>query len=600
MKTLLKLVLGIVIFLIIIIGVPLGILYYNISDSTDNTPLDVYGETITFESVLTNLFNENLDLTDKDSIDFTFSEDDLNRLIFGLIKENVNQNYAPQKANPTDAEAYIDYTTVTMPVLGDRKVLIKSAYAELNDNKLEIYLTLDLLGVKSRAKLILAFEEDVDNYKIIIDTIGLGKMNLFSGLGEFLFNTALKAANITNDSINSDLEKENLPFKVDLDNQTIIIPKDEINLLLMQLINPEEISDDNQSEMMASFIDILTNKNNDLLNFGIINGKFGLSFDLTKFKVKDELANIDDEIKTFNSTMFMQSKVQGYILSTLTTMNDAKMYFTNKELNQIVYDQSNGYEAFAISIPLPNSTSTFAFSIEGILLAFAADEVEIRIIINLNGLTTSLLMEAEVQNNNTSEITLKIKDTITLGEDVDEAANEYVSANANLILSLLGSNIDAMGIMSYNASTKSLILNASSFTQMMAVDGDNVSPLTIDRLKIVNGGLEAYGEPGDTLAAPVATTSDAVKTALATNDFDESDFDTTDENEAEAVNNLLDSLDAVADGITNDSLTVEETNQLIANYNALSDENKEAFLEKLETNAASPELLDLYDSLFGK
>ena len=602
MKTLLKFILGILIFLIVVIGIPLGILYYNIVDKNDEAPIELYTDDVTFSSELTKLFDASLDLENKDSIDFAFTEEDLNKLIFAIVKDSINEQYQPNKTSPTDDEAYIESTTLNLPILGKKKVLIKHIYAEINGKNLELYVTMDLLGVKSVAKLIASFEEEDDYFKITFLTVGLGKMNLLSGLGNKIFKEALKLGNTTEDSINNNFEQKNLPLEVNLEDNELKISKDKINQLILKFVKLEDMADSKQSSMFNAFINILASRENDIINFGLVNNKLGLSFDLEKFRVDPSFAVLSEDIKTFNKTSFMQNKVQGYIISNLTNPQAAKITFTNKELNQIIYDQSNGYEEFNISIPLPNSASAFDITIKGILLSFTNTGLTIRVIMNLNGLDTSLFINGTVENNNTDTVTIKINDEITLGQDIDEVTGEYITGNSDLILSLLGDNIDDMGIMSFDYESKSLVLSAESFTQLMAVDGTNVTPLIIDRLNVINGGIEAYSEVDVTnpLYLPITVSTNAIQTALEANNFTTSDFDTTDPEEAENVNTLLTSLNDVSDGITNGTLTDVQTSNLINNYNSLSADNQDAFITKLESESASPDLITLYESLFGK
>lgn len=601
MKTLIKLILGIIIFLIVIVGIPVALLLYNISDKTDDTPHELYSENITYSDTLGDLISDSFNLENKDSLDITFSEDELNIFIFGLIKEYINDTYNPTKVNPSDEEAFIQNTaSFKVPVLGDRKVVIKSAYAQINDGQLEVYITLDLLGVKSRAKLITTFSEDTDNYIVTFKNVGLGKMNMFSGVGKWIITNGLKINDSTENKINDDLKAKNLPFVLDLKNQLVNIPKGDINLLINKLLDPSTVDDDGQAKMMTSLMDLLSNKDNDLINFGIANEKFGLSFDLTKFKVEDNLKNLDTEVKIFDSNLYMKNKVQGYIISTLFDTNQSKMYFSNLDLSKIVYDQSNGYEDFTVEIPLPNSTSTFKFEVKGVILSFNESNVEIRIIINLNGLTTSLLLNGTIQNNNTSVVSIVINDTITLGQDDDEVVSEYVTANSDLILGLLGSNIDEMGIMEYNSDNKSFILSADSFTQLMKVEGTNITPLTIEKLKIVNGGLEAYAKPEGLLNIPVAASSFSMSNTLEVNDFVLSDFDTTESTELEKVNALLDSLDSLATKIQNNDIEEVDTDLVIHLFNQLNNINQEAFIDGIESESGSAELVGLYDLIFGK
>ena len=87
-------------------------------------------------------------------------------------------------------------------------------------------------------------------------------------------------------------------------------------------------------------------------------------------------------------------------------------------------------------------------------------------------------------------------------------------------------------------------------------------------------------------------------------DVAEIDFDTTDPGQEEAVNNMNDAITNVSN-IINDpeqELTEEDTNQLIAAYNDLSEENQQAFVDEIQAifteNGDNAKFEDLYSQLF--
>jgi hypothetical protein len=295
------------------------------------------------------------------------------------------------------------------------------------------------------------------------------------------------------------------------------------------------------------------------------------------------------------------NKVQSFIISNIVPTADSKMQFSNNDFNSIVYDQSNGYQAFTVSIPIPNSSSTFEMNIVGILVDFNATNVEFRINIDLNGLPTSILITGNLLQNDGATVQIQIADTISLGQDISEAQGEYIQAQSSLIISLLGSNIQDLGMMQYDANTTSFIMTADSFEQMMKVEGTNVTPLTVDKLKVIDDSLEVYchANPLDPFYLALTQATDALETALTNTDLDPADFDITDPSQEAVVESLITSLGDVAGGITGGTLTEEDTNEFIETINQLSPENQQVLLSSLEENASSAELLALYDSLFG-
>jgi hypothetical protein len=602
MKFLLKLILGLLIFVILAVGIPLTILYFTISDSTDNAPTELYTEDITLDAELTKLMNEGFDLENKDLIDFTFTEDEMNKIIFSVIRDSINKEFSPNSTNKTDANQNIMTTYIQVPVLGKKKVIVKNIYSEIENDELGLYVTMNLLGIKTRGKMIAKFSEDANNFKIKFETLGVGKSNLLSGIANKALLYILKKTEITENTINKMFEDKKLPFLFEMDDFSININKDEMNLLLKKVINPDGMEESSQKEMLTELLNTLTSKENDLTDFGVFGSSFGIRFDLKKFKVDESLVTLNTSVTEFNKNLFIKNKVQGFVLSNLSSPSSSKIVFTNTEFNQIVYNQSNAYESFKINIPIPKTTSNINLDVTGIIMDFNADDVIIRININLNGLKTSIKINGDIVLNNGPEVRIKLADTISLGEDIDEAQADYIKANTDLILSLLGDNINDIGVMQYVKTLKSFVISAASFEQLMKVEGTNQTPLTVNKIKMIDNGIEVYAaaDPGADLFNTINEVTTIINDVLATNDLTAADFDITDPNEAEVVNNLINNLDTIAEGISNNTLTEENTNQLIDVIGSLSEENRQTFLNNIEESSNSSELLDLYNSLFGK
>lgn len=604
MKGLLKFLFGIIIFLVIVVGIPVGVSYYYLVDNVDDSPVELYADSITFETELTSLFDTALNLNGKSSLDLTFTEDQLNKLIFAMIRQN-KPTFNPNA--PDEEDKYMQVYDIgeilpSISFLQGKKAYIKNIYAKIENDQLYAFVPMDLLGVKTRAKLAVSFTEDADSFKMQFKTLGLGKANLLSGLASKALNKLFETVNFSEDTFNDKFAEAGLPFSLEIANFTIVISKDKLQMLVQQLINPSEMEESSEKDILTEFVATLSSKENDLINFGIIDEtKFGLQFDLTKFMVNSSTLALDPAVTTFDQDNFIMNKVQNFIISNIVPSGDPKMAFSNNDFNSIIYDQSNGYQAFNIDIPIPNSTSTFVIEITGILIDFNNSDAKFRININLNGLPTSIVLSGDITQNNGPIVKIKIVDAITIGQDTGELANQYIAANASLIMSLLGENISDMGLMQYDSVTKSFVLAASSFQQLMQLDGNNVSPLTVDKLKIIDNAIEVYCtiNPADPFYAALNQATTAIQTALANTDLDVNDFVTATPEELAVVSAALDALSDVAEGINGGTLDETTTNALIEAINEMSPDNQATFLESLEASASSPELLSLYDSLFG-
>lgn len=601
MKTIFKILFGLIIFVVLLIGVPFAILYFSIHDNTDDTPLALYTESVTMETELNTLFDEGFDLEDKEYLNLTFTEDNLNKLIFAMVKDSMNSDYNPNKAGATDDNKYIDYMEFEVPVLGVQKVLIKSLYADISNDQLHLYMPMTLFGINTRAKMSLKFDETDELFIFDFESLGLGKADLLKGFASDLAFNILEKLDFSTEKINQELESKGIPIAFDLQNFALEVKKSELNDLVGNVIETDEMEESNEKNMISELLSLLTRKENDIAQIGVFADTFGIRFDLTKFAVSETITTLSDDIKTFDRNSFVQYKTQGYVISSLNNPTGSKITFSNLEFNQIIYDYSDGFENFKFNFPIPGSTSDMSLEIIGILIDFNAVDVDIRVNINLNGMITSIKLNGLLDQTDDQEIVIMIDDDITIGEDLDEEVGEYLLASSNLLMGMLGDNMAELGVMSYSSTLKAFIIKAESFEKMMAVDGENVTPLEVSKIKIVDNRLDVYATvPGGSLlsVALLGAVND-VQNALSTNNFTENDFDTTDSQQQEAVNNLLDTLDTVSLAISNGTLSEAENEQLLNDINQLSPENRDAFLNGLETASGSSDLLGLYDSLFG-
>ena len=107
-----------------------------------------------------------------------------------------------------------------------------------------------------------------------------------------------------------------------------------------------------------------------------------------------------------------------------------------------------------------------------------------------------------------------------------------------------------------------------------------------------------------TISALLNDVTDALTSAMSTINTSEIPFDTTDPEQAAAVNNMNSQIENVS-AIINDpgrELSNEDTDALIAAYNGLSEDNQEAFITEIqnifETNGDNDKFTDLYGELF--
>jgi len=877
MKKLMKFLFFFVLIIVLLVGGTIAILFFTISDKTDDAPTDLYDESINANGQLAKVIDHSLSVTDE--INLTLSEEDINLLIFSIIRESVNIDYYNNGCT-TDSCKYIQTVELDSEflIVGGKKVLVKNAYSSLKDNSLTFFITLDVLGVKTNLNFGFIMEETDGVYKVTLNKFGLGGLNLMSGIGKLLLKPILSMAGISEESINQNIDEDNIPVDFNIKDFSFTFNKSDLGEILFGLMGPE---DENNQEILGEFITILTSSDNDILDIGFFKvneiDTFGLKLNLTELKydqtvdgvptlrvdystyqtnmslllsgglsredfdvaskyilygyskldelekdvintndfssvgindktsylglvhtnvndlneyvsnklyseltdisdsninvkIEESIINqiifnndlvgvgynsfyqINDEYKViysgieavwidivdnelgfkllfnlngtsmclftsfnnntpntakieaefdelrigsiqfsddfkntiinilkdslnsssieiitigdnniiidtnefidelegegsfadlinilkdedmislnlvgtsltadgtisfsidleklevedlstalsqvsnpFDVDTFIQNKTQTLIINNLSSPDEMKMTFTEKEFSRLIYQETNGYQGFSNTTTLEDGTTEFTYQVTGIIIEFTPEIVRIKFVLEVNGLETMVILDGDVLSSlDEDQVIIDLKDTILLGD---------ITTSSDFILDMLGDNMNNLSVIEYDAVEKNLILTSVAFEQFIAVGGDS-SPLTVEKIRVINKAIEIVVNHSDpTLGAMIDDASSAIESVLGDDFLDTNLFDTTDPEQAAAVTELNDILSEISTIISDpvQELTSEETDQLIEAMNNLSDENQEELLNQIENESSSQDLLDLYSALF--
>lgn len=220
-KLILKIVFGLIGVILLILIITGTILYFTIGDSTDNPPIDLYETGITLESELQSVMDDAIDdLSPGDTeINITLTEDNINRIIYGMIVEIVNEDYLPTEEDMN----YINEVSVpdSVPFIAGKTANIKHAYMEMNDDgQMQFFMTASAVGFKTNVNFLVSFTEptvDDDKYYISIENFKLGKLNLLGNIGKWLFKSLIPSE----EEMNENMENNGFPFEYDEETMAI-------------------------------------------------------------------------------------------------------------------------------------------------------------------------------------------------------------------------------------------------------------------------------------------------------------------------------------------------------------------------------------------
>lgn len=587
MKKFLKFILIFVLVIVLLVGATVATVFIVLSDKTNEVDVASYEELSTQEVISAPLNDALSSMKDTYKFDFALNEKQINNLIYSIIKAKLNPNYNP-KTGTTDEELNV-YTGVTVPagvpVFEGKTVAIKSIYVKLNDDLLTLNATVDAAGaLKSRVYVTLKIETTSTTYKMTIIEGKVGKLNLFGSLGK----KAMDGADLAS-SINSTLQKNEIPFKFDSETLELVGTKEEVNVWLAKLAKGKE-----ENALKDMFIDTFLDPEKDLIAIATGNNLLGVNVNLAGLKVDDSLTKLDSEIsKDFDKDLFVNGKSQQYIVNCMT--GNHTISFTELEINKLIYSNTNGYEGLGQETNLMEGVS-FKFGVDGVIFDINDDKAttQIRLILNINGLLTTVLINGENKEVD-GDLEIDLFDKVILGNDF--------RFDSSVIFGMLDGAFGTSSIIKYNKANNAMLIEKEFMTEMLASAGANGgAKLEVERLVFVPNGLKAYISYTDTeLEATVADVVSHAEEVLATDFIDEGQFDTTEEGQQEAVETLVEELGNISEILSNpeQELTEEDTEALIDAINNLSEENQQAFYDQVASEIGEEELRRLYEQMFG-
>lgn len=604
MKKLIKFILILVLIIIVVAVGSVIAVYASLSNDTDATPKEIYTAEANKSTIISETLSAGFDLSSKNYIDITLDETQLNLLIFCIIREKINNDYLPVATGDVDYNNKANYVwkaslPANVPLLAGKGILIKSIYSKISDEKLMLFMPAIIGNKISCVELYLSFEEDNDAFYLLIDTLKIGKVN-YAGKGAKRIIKVASSMGLTDKSIEDKLNNNELQFDVDLSNLKIGLTKDSLQAFLSKLITDNVTSSEVTASTLNSLAQMLTSKENDMLDLGVFNDRFGVRCDLSKADVDSEQLLLNPEYENFDENLYITTITQSFAISNLGS-DDKKVTISEEDFNAMIFAKSNGYHDFKVDFPIPGTDTSIGIAVNGIDVDLASEIVTIEVIFDLNGLKTVIEVTGRVSGNNSNRVLITLDQEIKIGKGNSEATASYIKANSDFIKVILAEKISEIEMMDYDKEANALVLSADNFNEMLSVTGGSALPLGVDKLNLTDSGLEVYVTiTNPVVAASLEVVSNAISDFLESSSLTANDFDTNDPEQAAAVNNVLDLIASSGDAISSGDLDEEDTNSLIEAISGLSDENKEVLYSSIEDSMSTNDLTDLYNSLFGR
>lgn len=585
MKKILKLIFGIiggVLLLVLLVVVGVIIAFTSSKDEFDASKINT---SLTKQTLIANTLNNGLDkMKDDYALSVSFTEEDLNSLIYCFVKEDLNEKY-----NPIDGQSNEELYIKTI-ALGGTSVDIRHAYAKIDGDIVSLNLTGAAFGfLKTRILIDFKVETTDNDYILKITNAKVGKVKLSSGL---VLNIAKK--NNLETEANKFFEEKDIPFVLNIEELTLTASKEDFSAWVNKLITKDEEEKDASSVMAETLVDVLLSTENDFVTFGMVKeGSFGVDINLEVLKVSESETTLDPAIKeSVDAANLIKNKSQTLAINAIKN-NGMYMTITETEISRLIYSFSDGYEKFKKSSELMEGV-TFDFAIEGIIFDIGEEgkTVTITIILNINGLLTVAKYSGNTVQVSNTMINIEMDDVVILGKDLD-IDSEFIGA-------LLEESFKDNTFLSFDKDTNTFTISSSVFDNYLN-EASLVTAVHVNGIDFTTDNLNlrlATLDPA--LLLTLNKASDLIKNALK-GDFLDTSLYSQDEATQQILSELNEELEDIKDKLNDPSFDIAtlETDSLVGTINELSTEDQEVFFGQLQAEAGDEDLEKLYGDLFG-
>ncbi|HQM18235.1 MAG TPA: hypothetical protein PKZ13_02995, partial [Bacilli bacterium] len=273
MRKVIKIIFATIMGIVLCIGLSILTFYLLLTAGTANPPEELYvaqNQEFSFEDIL----QKSLMNTKEDQkVKLTLTEDELNKLIYSLIVQEINPDYYK--------------TEEDRAIYDSPEVKIRSVYGEIKDKYLYIRAHVDSY-IDVLVTLKLEIKQTETDFKLVVKKLQLGKFNLTSGLGRLAIEKILLPQIDLEAELNNNFEESDIPVTFTWEDLSFTLTKADLKTKVNSILTE---SMDNPSygtiisELLDTFIDT-----EGVINLGASeNDGFGLVLDVTEFAYDGEI-----------------------------------------------------------------------------------------------------------------------------------------------------------------------------------------------------------------------------------------------------------------------------------------------------------------------
>ncbi|HOH58685.1 MAG TPA: hypothetical protein PLQ22_01585 [Bacilli bacterium] len=273
MRKVIKIIFATIMGIVLCIGLSILTFYLLLTAGTANPPEELYvaqNQEFSFEDIL----QKSLMNTKEDQkVKLTLTEDELNKLIYSLIVQEINPDYYK--------------TEEDRAIYDSPEVKIRSVYGEIKDKYLYIRAHVDSY-IDVLVTLKLEIKQTETDFKLVVKKLQLGKFNLTSGLGRLAIEKILLPQIDLEAELNNNFEESDIPVKFTWEDLSFTLTKADIKTKVNSML-AESMDNPSYGTIISELLDTFIDTKG-VINLGISeNDGIGLVLDVTEFAYDGEI-----------------------------------------------------------------------------------------------------------------------------------------------------------------------------------------------------------------------------------------------------------------------------------------------------------------------
>jgi|GEM_PF-2411356 len=273
MRKVIKIIFATIMGIVLFVGLSILTLYLLLTAGKANPPEELYvaqNQEFSFEDIL----QKSLMNTKEDQkVKLTLIEDELNKLIYSLIVQEINPDYYK--------------TEEDRAIYDSPEVKIRSVYGEIKDKYLYIRAHVDSY-IDVLVTLKLEIKQTETDFKLVVKKLQLGKFNLTSGLGRLAIEKILLPQIDLEAELNNNFEELDIPVKFTWEDLSFTLTKADIKTKVNSMLT-ESMDNPNYGTIISELLDTFIDTEG-VINLGASeNDGFGLVLDVTEFAYDGEI-----------------------------------------------------------------------------------------------------------------------------------------------------------------------------------------------------------------------------------------------------------------------------------------------------------------------